>query len=59
MKEKINVTSDSGTHTERLLKTIVIQFLCGLQESSCLRYTTKRFNDIPELYFTSNTETNP
>ncbi len=59
MKQRINITSDSGSHTERLLKTVLIEFLCRLQQSSCLKYATERFNAIPELYFSTNTEKNP
>ena len=52
LREKIDISNDQGTDTERLLKANLIEFLCRLQESSCLKYSRERFNSIPTQHFT-------
>lgn len=43
--------SDEGNHTLRLLKINMIEFLCRLQDSGCLKNATKYFQSVPEDYF--------
>jgi hypothetical protein len=51
LKEKIDISNDQGTDSERLLKANIVEFLCRLQESSCLKYSSVRFNSIPVQHF--------
>lgn len=52
----MNLWSDSGSHTERLLKSNLIEFLCRLQDPNCLENVDAQFNLIPSEYFLSPAE---
>jgi hypothetical protein len=57
--KRIDLTTDTGSHLERLLKVDVIDFQCRLQDTACLKYANERFSSIPDEYFTSQNQTNP
>lgn len=51
LRKNSNITSDTGSHSQRLLRIQIIEFLCRLHEASCLKYTDERFSSIPPEYF--------
>jgi hypothetical protein len=55
---KLNLWVDSGTYTERLLRVSLLDFVCRMQDDSCLLNATKLYETIPNGYFTSPTNPN-
>ena len=40
VRDNLNLWDDKGTHTQRLLKRSLIDFLCRIQNAECLRTST-------------------
>ena len=53
---RMNLWEDSGTHLERLLKISMINFMCRLQDESCLNNATDKFEKINSDYFLNPNE---
>jgi hypothetical protein len=43
--------SDSGAHTERLMKADTLELACRMLDVDCLGYATSKFRSIPGEYF--------
>lgn len=52
----MNLWDDSGSHSERLLKISMIDFLCRLQDENCLSNATKKYESINSDYFLNPTQ---
>ena len=51
VRDNLNLWDDKGTHTQRLLKRSLIDFLCRIQNAECLRTSTKYYEQISSDYF--------
>ena len=50
-QDQESLWNDMGTHTERLLKTTIIDLECRLQDLECLTRASAEFEKIPSQYF--------
>ena len=57
ISEAIDIWDDSGDHTTRLLKSLLIEFLCRMQDFRCLDKASAYFYSIPPEYFDLPTDT--
>ena len=51
LSESFELWDDEGEHTDRLLKTMLIDFLCRMQDEKCLERAGDFFYTIPDDYF--------
>ena len=49
--DRIDAWNSQGTHTQRLLKTNLINFLCRMQNEDYLRKASSEFNSLNPFYF--------
>lgn len=51
LADKLDLWDDSGSHLEKRLKSIMIDFVCRMQDSKCLLNATQSFNNLSPDYF--------
>ena len=49
----LDIWDDLGTHTDKLLKSSLVNFLCRLQNSDCLTKSSELFAKIDQTYFSN------
>ena len=52
LADRLDIWNITGSHVEKLFKNNIIDFLCRLQDESCLRKSTELFLGLDPLYFT-------
>jgi pyroglutamyl-peptidase II len=51
LAENLNLWDDSGSHLEKRLKSIMVDFVCRMQDNKCLLNATQSFNQLDTTYF--------
>ena len=49
----MNIWNGNGSHLEKRIKSMMIDFLCRLQDENCLTSANKEYAKIPNAYFTN------